>query len=416
MLNLSFLEERQWLIEPNRFQRLLAQVLSIPVCPSARGLVLERQRRLEDAVSPRALRGVKGKVGIIPIYGPLEQRLSAEGFKAGSTSTEDVSMSLDRLVADASVDAIVLHMDSPGGVSYGIEELGDKIYAARDKKKIYAIADSQMCSAAYWLGSAAGQVCCTPGGDVGSIGVYTAHIDQSKALESQGVKISLISAGEHKTLGNPFEPLPPEARSWLQEQVDYTYSKFLNTLKRNRSVTLSHVREKFGQGKVMNADQALVAGMIDRIMTFGELLARLTGNSLQQVKDVHMDVLRLRQAQRLRSLDLERQLGPYLTHDSRTMDDEPPWGDVDKTKLPRVAFAEQGEPDKKSTWSYPHHFVRNGMLDIETGVYKSGTLYLHKGGLNAAWAAASGARSGQEASSEVIAHLQRHRESLGLEN
>jgi len=101
-----------------------------------------------------------------------------------------------------------------------------------------------------------------------------------------------------------------------------------------------------------------------------------------------------------------------LTHNSKLADDEPDWGSVDKTKLPRNAFADQGDPDRKSTWSYPHHWVKNGTVGDE-GVYVDGDMYLHKGGLNAAWASAQGARSGEKASQAVIDHLQKHRNALG---
>lgn len=101
-----------------------------------------------------------------------------------------------------------------------------------------------------------------------------------------------------------------------------------------------------------------------------------------------------------------------LSHNSILAKSEPDWGSVDKTTLPRNAFADQGEPDKKSTWSYPHHWVENGKVGA-AGVYDSGDMYLHRGGLNAAWAAAQGAHTGQKASAEVIAHLEAHRKAIG---
>lgn len=97
------------------------------------------------------------------------------------------------------------------------------------------------------------------------------------------------------------------------------------------------------------------------------------------------------------------------SHNSKTAPNEPPWGSVDKSKLPFEAFAfyrEDGktEPDKekRSTWSYPHHFTRGGKM------------YLHRGGLNAAWAAAMGARTGKKAKQGIIDHLQKHRRALNL--
>lgn len=103
-----------------------------------------------------------------------------------------------------------------------------------------------------------------------------------------------------------------------------------------------------------------------------------------------------------------------FSHNSKLDDNEPDWGSVDKTKLPRVAFADRGEPDKKSTWGYPHHWVKGGSKTDESGVYTDGTLYLHRGGLAAAWSAANGGRSGQEASPAVKAHLNVHRNAIGM--
>lgn len=105
-----------------------------------------------------------------------------------------------------------------------------------------------------------------------------------------------------------------------------------------------------------------------------------------------------------------------LSHNSTLSKPEPSWGSIDKTKLPRSAHADMGEPGKKSTWGYPHHWVKNGTQVDEDGVYTNGDMYLHDGGLNAAWAAAKGARSGQQASQAVISHLQAHRKALGKDD
>lgn len=103
-----------------------------------------------------------------------------------------------------------------------------------------------------------------------------------------------------------------------------------------------------------------------------------------------------------------------FTHNSTVADNEPGWASVDKTALPRAAFADQGDPEQKSTWGYPHHWISGGSTKDDNGVWTNGTMYLHEGGLNAAWAAAQGARSGQEASAAVKAHLNTHRTAIGL--
>lgn len=303
MLDLSSLDQTIWLAEPVQLRQAVQRVARIPTCPTAREVVQARRDRLEEArqAAARAIRSTKGKVGVIPVHGPIEQRLSAVSMKLGGTSTEEVGAALDALVADSTVEAIVLHIDSPGGSVYGVEELGEKLHQARQRKKLYAVADSMACSAAFWLASAAEVVCCTPGGDVGSVGVYCLHVDQSRALEEEGLQVTLVRAGKHKAEANPYQPLAEDARAHLQLQVDYTYDKFLAALKRNRGVSLEHVRAQFGQGRVLNAEQALAAKMIDRIMTFEHLLRKLAGDAGSD-RRASAEILRLRHqhAQRLR--------------------------------------------------------------------------------------------------------------------
>lgn len=106
-----------------------------------------------------------------------------------------------------------------------------------------------------------------------------------------------------------------------------------------------------------------------------------------------------------------------LDHNDTVKDGEPEWGSVDKTKLPLKAFvweASNADNEKKSTWSYPHHWVENGEID-DGGVYASGDMYLHQGGLIAAWAASQGARTGDKADAAIVAHLQAHRDALGMD-
>ena len=103
-----------------------------------------------------------------------------------------------------------------------------------------------------------------------------------------------------------------------------------------------------------------------------------------------------------------------FSHNSKLAKSEPSWGGVKKTALPRVAFADKGEADKKSSWKFPHHWIQDGKDENGDGVYDTGTMFLHRGGLKAAWAAANGARSEQEASSAVKAHLRRHMVDIGM--
>jgi signal peptide peptidase SppA len=327
MLDLRVINNTVWLAEPNYIRQAVAKLRTFAHCPTARELAeYSRERKAaakasaqsadstfaavgvdlpeEKAEGAKSIRAVKGKVGVIGVYGPIQQRLTSELMKLGGTACDEVSLAFDAMMADRSIAAIVLHMDSPGGSSYGVEELSDKIYNARGEKPIYAHADSMACSAAYWLASAADMVICTPGGDVGSVGVYMVHVDESKALEEEGVSVTVVSAGKYKTELSNVAPLTDDAKSYLQGMVNDTHDTFIGALKRNRNTTAADVRDNYGQGRVLSAAQALAAGMTDRTMSFEQLLARLIGRSSDDGKKASVDQERRRQAQRKRQTEL----------------------------------------------------------------------------------------------------------------
>ena len=180
---------------------------------------------------------------------------------------------------------IIFYINSPGGSVYGVAELADEIQSARSQKPVVAVANSLAASAAYWIGCSASEFYVTPGGEVGSIGVWQAHFDYSKAFEEDGVKPTLISAGKFKVEGNPYVPLDPEAQAFMQSRVDDYYNAFIQAVVVGRGVTVDVVRNGMGEGRVLGADAALAQRMVDGIASFDDVLARMqakvTGNAVR---------------------------------------------------------------------------------------------------------------------------------------
>lgn len=220
-----------------------------------------------------------GAVAVLPVYGTIVQRADLFTEMSGGTSTERVSALFAQMMADPSVGSIVLRIDSPGGGVYGVAELADQILKARGRKAIVAVADSMAASAAYWIASAADEIVVTPGGELGSIGVFAAHQDVSRLYDAEGVTMSLISAGKYKTEGNPFEPLSEEARAAMQSRVNDYYGLFVKAVAKGRGVSVDDVRGGFGEGRVIGAHQAVRLGMADRVDTYDATVARLARGS-----------------------------------------------------------------------------------------------------------------------------------------
>jgi signal peptide peptidase SppA len=215
-----------------------------------------------------------GSVAVLPLRGVIANRMNMMSDISGGTSSEGFGRMFDAAMADDGVKAIILDVDSPGGVVSGTDELSSKIFAARGAKPIIAHVNPMAASAAYWIATSAEEMVLNPSAEVGSIGVMGIHDDVSAALEKLGVKKTLIKAGKYKGEAAPFQPLSEEAIAHRQSQVNAYYDKFVRAVARNRNVSLAAVKDGFGQGRMVMAEQAVAEGMADKIATLEETLAR----------------------------------------------------------------------------------------------------------------------------------------------
>lgn len=269
---LRYVQEHPWAILPTTLQAIV-EVLDLHAA-GGRFTAEEIAARIGAAAAP-APQPAGGAVAVLPLFGVVSQRMGMMEDISGGTSIEKFTQAFRQAIADPSVEAIVLQIDSPGGSVYGVAELATEIHEARDVKPIVAVADSLAASAAYWIGSQAREFVVTPGGQVGSIGVISLHWDLSKAYDEAGMKPTLIRAGEFKGEGNQYQPLSEEDHAAMQETVDQYYALFTKAVAAGRGRTVAEVRDGFGRGRVMTARDALAAGMVDRIDTMTSTMTRL---------------------------------------------------------------------------------------------------------------------------------------------
>lgn len=230
------------------------------------------------AMSSRAGGGASsggGAIAVIKVRGTIVQRADQLDLCEGGTGCEDISMALRMAMADTTVSQVLLHIHSPGGSVYGVQELGDEIREASKEKPVIGFASSLAASAAYWIGASCSEFYVTPGGEVGSIGVWSAHQNIKERLVQLGVDIKLISAGKFKVEGHPYDALGDEAEAFMQSRVNDYYSAFTSAVAKGRGVPVAQVRDGMGQGRVLGAQAALAEGMVDGIMVFDDLVRKM---------------------------------------------------------------------------------------------------------------------------------------------
>ena len=253
------------------------------------------------------------RIAVVPVLGPLAKRGSFLDALFGFGNYEDVQARFDATVADPSIDAILLEIDSPGGEAAGAFDLADRIFAARGSKPVWAIANDSAFSAAYAIGSAADKLFLTRTGGVGSIGVLAAHVDQSGYDEKQGVKVTTITAGARKNDFNAHEPLSEDAASFLQAEVNRLYGLFVDNVSRNRSLSTDAIRAT--EAALFFGDDALKAGLADGVSTFESTIQSLSNTltpktrketrMLDEKPPVDLEAVRKEAAEALKTQHLE---------------------------------------------------------------------------------------------------------------
>lgn len=206
---------------------------------------------------------------VIPLAGVVGMRVGALAKSSGVADLLDTQTMIELALADESVRSIVLSIDSPGGTVTGTPETAALVASARHRKPIVAFTDTEMASAAYYIGSQADVVIASQSALVGSIGVYMAILDQSIAYAREGLSVELFKAGKHKGLGTPGTSLSDEQRSMLQREVDAMYADF-------RAAVLSArmISDEDMQGQWFRGADAIARGLVDEIGNMAVALER----------------------------------------------------------------------------------------------------------------------------------------------
>lgn len=199
-------------------------------------------------------------VRVLNIDGPLVHRSSWWWC-----SYEDIAHELQEHLEDPSCEAIVLRIDSPGGLAAGMGETVRKLREAKVRagKPVLAYVDEWACSAAYGLACIADQIWLPASGTVGSIGTILTLVDETKYNERLGFRVEVIASGEHKTDGHPDVPLSSGTLERMRERVMTLAGLFVAQVAEARRLAPEHIAGL--KAGVFLGQRAIELGLADRL-------------------------------------------------------------------------------------------------------------------------------------------------------
>jgi protease-4 len=167
--------------------------------------------------------------------------------------------------AKETAKAVVLRIDSPGGSPVQSGRIYEEIQAQKalfPDKKVYAVIGDIGASGGYYIAAAADEIYADQASLVGSIGVISSGFGFTGLMEKLGIERRAITAGENKSLLDPFAPLNDQTREFWESVLSKTHQQFIARVKEGRGDRLKDDPRVFS-GLIWNGEQALELGLID---------------------------------------------------------------------------------------------------------------------------------------------------------
>lgn len=217
------------------------------------------------------------QVGVISVNGPLTYIEYEAMCGEQNSSYQQIVDDFDKLCS-MGAKTIVMDVDSPGGMAYGMTETGRYLRKKADERGIQLVAyvDGLSASAAFGLSAAAHEIIANPDAELGSVGVVVKLRNMNKAMNNAGVEDTYIYAGDSKIPFKEDGSFREDFLADIQYKVDALYQQFTEYVADMRGIDVGVVKST--QAKVLLAQDAIKIGFADKVMTredFSNYLADL---------------------------------------------------------------------------------------------------------------------------------------------
>ena len=217
------------------------------------------------------------KVGVIKVSGPI-------------IASEQINSKLEKFKNRNDISAIVLRIDSPGGLVAPTQEIFEKVKSVRDVKPIVSSMGTVAASGGYYIALGSDSLIANPGTIVGSIGVIMNYPIATELLDKVGIKFETVKSGGLKDVGSYSREVTEADRRHLNEMVTNMHNQFIAVVEENRDMDRSEII-KLADGRVFTGLQSKDLGLVDMLGTFDDAInvAGILGNIKGKPKTVELN-------------------------------------------------------------------------------------------------------------------------------
>ncbi len=228
---------------------------------------------------------VGDKIAVIPLSGSITSEGGSLLF--GPTITPgSVREQLGRAEKDIAVRAIVLRIESPGGVVAPCQEILKEIERVKESKPIVVSMGNMAASGGYYISAEADKIVALPGTLTGSIGVISQIPNVKGLYDKLGIEMQTFKGGKYKDMYAGLRELTPEEKEIMQQLVDDYYEQFVAVVAEGRGLSKDEVRS-LATGQLYTGAEAKKLGLVDELGgldTAIDLAAELAGITTPKIE------------------------------------------------------------------------------------------------------------------------------------
>lgn len=169
------------------------------------------------------------------------------------------------------IKAVVLRVDSPGGIVAPSQEIYAEVKKFAATKKIIVSMGSLAASGGYYISAPATMIYANPGTITASIGVILKLSNIEALMDKIGIKSHTLKTGKYKDSGSPLRQFSAEDRAMLQSVIDNTHQQFVRAVAEGRKLPIEDVRA-IADGRILSGEQAMGIKLVDRLGTLQDAI------------------------------------------------------------------------------------------------------------------------------------------------
>jgi protease-4 len=217
----------------------------------------------------------KTKILVISVDGIISNQ-AEEGFlRLEPSMVQGIVAQLNKAENDPQVKAVILKLDTPGGLATASDMLYHEIldFKERSKAKVVVAMMNMAMSGGYYIALPADLIMAHPTTVTGSIGVIFMRPGFTGLMEKVGLEMRVSKSGKNKDMGSPFRPTTPEEEKLFQEITMGLSKRFSELVAKHRPQAADHMKV-VTTGRIFLAEDAKKIGLVDEIGYLSDVVAK----------------------------------------------------------------------------------------------------------------------------------------------